>query len=83
MTTTNRRDLTTDRPRPTTVTIRRNSFDEYEVPTGYRRDGTLAIYYTDDRDDAKDTARHYAGVFDGAPEPHLVIRRGTYTTEEA
>ena len=67
----------------TTITIKRNDFDEYEVPTGRRADGQLAVYYTDDREDAKDTARFYAGVFDGEPEPRLVWRSGTYNVQEA
>ena len=64
------------------ITIRKNSFDEYEVPTGQRPDGELAIYYTDDREDARDTARNFAGVFNGEPEPCIRWVRGSYNIEE-
>lgn len=68
---------------PSAFVIRKNDHDEYEVPTGKRPDGELAVYYTDDREDARDTARYYAGVFDGEPEPHITWRRGSYNVEEA
>jgi len=68
----------------TSTTIRQNTNDEYEVPTEWDARGkAVAIYYTDDREDARDTARHVAGVFDGEPEPCIRWIRGTYNTEEA
>ena len=54
-----------------TVTIKKNSFDEYEVPAPT----TDCIYFTDDKEDAVDTAKLYH-------EPgsvKIVVRRGSYT----
>jgi hypothetical protein len=62
------------------ITIKRNDYDEYEVPTGSIRVGGQAvsprpdsIYFTDDKDDAEGTARYHHG-------DDVVIRhaRGTY-----
>jgi hypothetical protein len=69
----------------TKVTIKRNEFDEYEVPTAFRfipgrgpGRGEVpiesAIYFTSDRDDAIATAQ---AAF--LPETIVVlIKRGTY-----
>lgn len=58
------------------VTIRKNEFDEYEVPTP-TSDCPDSIYYTDDEEDAIDTAiAHYGTDID------LKIKRGTYDKGE-
>jgi hypothetical protein len=61
------------KPNPVTprgVLIYQNDFDEYEVPV---HDG---VYFTDDRDDATDTAKHVWGE-----EVPVNIRRGTHRHE--
>lgn len=60
------------------ITIKQNEYDEYEVPTGVKDDGiTPAIYYTDDKGDAFDTARRFHGII-----ADITFRRGTYGVEE-
>lgn len=59
------------------VVIKRNEYDEYEVPTGVRDDNQPAIYYTDDKGDAFDTARHFHGII-----ADITFRAGTYGVEE-
>lgn len=54
------------------VVIKRNEYDEYEAPTGTNADGSMAIYYTDDKQDAIDTVK----LLTAATE--IVVRRGTY-----
>ncbi len=54
----------------TTIRIKRNTFDEYEVPTT----STKEIYFTDDRQDAVDTARFFHGA-----DISVSITRGTYS----
>lgn len=63
------------------VTIRKNEYDEYEVPTQFRDRGSLpkkpcAIYYTDDKDDAIGTARMILGA-----DVVCTFKRGTYDAE--
>jgi len=63
------------------ITIRKNCFEEYEVPTELTAAGKpAAIYYTDDRLDAIDTARF---AFGGQGTVKLTFRSGTYSVEEA
>lgn len=56
----------------TKITIRRNEFDEYEVPTP----DVDHIYYTDDKDDAIGTAIAFHGT-----DVEITHRRGTYNRE--
>jgi len=52
------------------IVIFKNQYGEYEVPTNVEND----IYYTDDKQDAEDTARaawHFV-------ELNIVHKRGTY-----
>ncbi len=61
-----------------TIRIKQNEYDEYEVPTGLKDDGvTAAIYYTDDKCDAFDTARRFHGLM-----ADIIFSRGTYGVEE-
>jgi hypothetical protein len=58
----------------TKVTIKKNDYDEYELPTEV---GTEAIYYTDDKDDAIGTAKLILG-----DDVEITFRRGTYNADE-
>lgn len=63
------------------VTIRKNDYDEYELPTQFRDRGSLpkkpcAIYYTDDKDDAIGTAKMILGA-----DVECTFKRGTYDAE--
>ena len=64
-----------------TCTIRKNEYDEYEVPTAFvfhnRREVAAEIYYTDDKQDAIDTAK-----FAHRDDVAITWRRGTYGVEE-
>jgi len=59
------------------LVIRKNSYDEYEVPMGYCDDGSLSIAFTQDKQDAMDTARLSEIVHD-----IVRIRTGTYSKED-
>lgn len=61
-------------PAPVRVVIKRNEFDEFEVPAPT----TDEIYFTDDLQDAKNTlwSIHGSNVV-------IVVRRGTYSKEAA
>jgi len=54
------------------IMIKRNDYDEYEVPTP-TDDAPDSIYYTDDKYDAFDTARHHHGLL-----ADIIFGRGTY-----
>jgi len=60
------------------VIIKRNDYDEFEVPTApagaEAQEFADGIYYADDRDDAIDTARFTFGA-----DVDIVVRRGTYS----
>lgn len=58
---------------PEMILIKKNTYGEFEVPTGKRPDGTRSIYYASDRDDARDTARYYHGK-----DCEFRFARGTY-----
>lgn len=58
----------------TQIQIRKNDFDEFEVPAPTRKE----IYYTDDRDDAIGTAQMIHGK-----EVTCTFRRGTYDGGDA
>jgi len=63
------------------ITIRKNDYDEYEVPTQFRDRGSLpkkpcAIYYTDDKDDAIGTAQMILGA-----DVVCTFKRGTYSID--
>jgi hypothetical protein len=68
---------------PATVVIRKNQDGEFEVPTNspaYPATSFRAgLYYTDDREDAFDTAR----LAWGEHAEKIVCRSGTYNVEEA
>lgn len=60
------------------VTIKRNDYDEFELPTEFRDRGSLpkrpcAIYYTDDKDDAIGTAKMILGA-----DVEIRFAKGTY-----
>ena len=57
------------------IVIKQNEFDEFEVPTP-TEDAPGSIYYTDDRADAFDTARHHHGIL-----ADVTFQRGTYNRE--
>jgi len=60
------------------IVIKRNLSDEYEVPTAPWPNVSDSIYYTDDADDALDTAKlnHGEGF-------EFKFERGTYSPEGA
>ena len=47
---------------PEMILIKRNESDEYEVPMGLNKWKGVEVYYTDDIDDACDTARSKYGA---------------------
>lgn len=55
------------------ITIKKNDYDEYEVPTVIGVTGADQIYFASDRDDALDTARHIHGQ-----NVKVTFRSGTY-----
>lgn len=61
----------------TTIAIRKNDYDEYEVPAEFvfhnRREVAAEIYYTDDKDDAIGTAKMIHGA-----DVVCKFKRGTY-----
>lgn len=59
------------------IVIKRNDYDEYEVPTP-SPDASDSIYYTDDKDDAIATAQHVHGDL-----VEIVFRSGTYDKEDS
>lgn len=59
------------------IKIKRNDYDEYEVPVGLNSQGEVEIYFTDDKYDAFDTARKVHGIL-----ADIVFARGTYTPED-
>ena len=56
------------------IVIKRNDYDEYEVPAPT----TSELYFTDDRDDAIGTAK----IIHGTDELTFSFRRGTYQQED-
>jgi len=52
--------------------IRKNEYDEYEVPTGTDSAGRVCVYYTTDKEDAIDTL----ALFNPHAKP--TIRKGSY-----
>lgn len=56
--------------------IRKNDYDEFEVPTGAWPNASDSIYFADDKQDAIDTAEFVHG-----PQVKCFIRRGTYLPE--
>ena len=67
-----------------TITIRRNDCDEYEVPTDSPSHPASSfeagLYFTDDRQDARDTA--ILAWQDDADLLLIRFSRGTYTDQE-
>jgi hypothetical protein len=59
-----------------TIIIKKNTYGEFEVPTGVREDGTLSIYYASDRDDARDTLVWYHGK-----DCEFKFARGSYNED--
>ena len=55
------------------ILIKKNEFDEFEVPTT----STSEIYFTDDKEDAIGTAEYFHG-----PKAECIFRRGTYSKGE-
>jgi hypothetical protein len=56
--------------------IKKNEYDEYEVPTQFGITGADQICFESDRDAAEDTARFFHGQ-----DIKIVHQRGTYTVE--
>lgn len=54
------------------IQVRKNDYDEFEVPTP-TRDAPDSIYYTDDKDDAIGTAKMILG-----DDVVCTFKRGTY-----
>ncbi|TFG82817.1 MAG: hypothetical protein E4G74_02140 [Erysipelotrichales bacterium] len=55
------------------ILIKKNEYDEFEVPTT----SDSEIYFTDDKQDATDTAMFFHGA-----EVVVLFRRGTYDKGE-
>lgn len=62
---------------PLKVIIKKNEYDEYEVPTQFGLTGADQICFEDDKEAANDTARYAHRGF----EIRIVHQRGTYTVE--
>ena len=58
------------------IIIKKNTFEEYEVPTVIGTSGSDSISYEATKQDAIDAARYIHGQ-----EADIVIRRGTYSIE--
>lgn len=59
------------------VTIKRNDYDEYEVPTPSAQFPD-SIYFTDDKADAIDTARAHWFINRAQSEINVRVIRGSY-----